>query len=74
MQSTSWQKLDHKGNTGFGGDILIINNTQGRVYPLSPYLWRWEIRSLANRHIKAAGTALTKELAQKEAEKHFHKG
>lgn len=71
MQSTSWQKLEHNGNTGFGGDILIMDDIQGRVYPLSENLWRWEVRSLNNRKLKASGTAKTKEIAQRKAEDHW---
>lgn len=69
MQSTSWQKLEHNGNTGFGGDILILDDIQGRVYPLTNNLWRWEVRSLhPKRKLKACGTAKTKEIAQRKAE------
>lgn len=70
MQSTSWQLLEHNGETGFGGDILILDDIQGRVYPIGN-LWRWEIRSLVNRKLKAIGMAETKEMARRKAEDHW---
>jgi hypothetical protein len=66
-----WLTLERNGETGFGGDILIMDDIQGRVYPIKDNLWRWEVRSLVNRHLKAAGTAKTKEIAQRKAEDHW---
>lgn len=66
-----WQPLERNGETGFGGDILIMDEIQGRVYPIAENLWRWEIRSLRNRHLKAAGTAKYRQSAQREAEDHW---
>lgn len=60
----NWHKVEHNGNTGFGGHIVTIADKQGRVYPITPTLWRWEVRELNPRKLINTGTAYTEEEAK----------
>jgi hypothetical protein len=60
--STTWSKIE--GNIGFGGSIIIIENKQGRVYPITLDLWKWEIRELEPRNLLQTGTAANEEAAK----------
>lgn len=65
---TKWSVVKHNGNIGYGGSIAVLADIQGRAYPLTTNLWRWEVRKLNPRKLIASGTAINEKTAQKFAE------
>ncbi len=69
----NWTILNHNGNTGFGGCIASDEAKQGRVYPLTSDLWKWEIREIETRRLLFVGTTKTEEAAKAAVERFINR-
>jgi hypothetical protein len=69
----NWNNVNHNGNVGFGGCIATVKARQGRIYPVTADLWKWEIREVETRKLLFVGTTRTENDAKLMAELHIHR-